>query len=50
MSGKAGHEHVERPNRMNPVVVTSADKVRGTIQDGIACFRGIPFAAPPEDP
>ncbi|MFG3115383.1 carboxylesterase/lipase family protein [Streptomyces sp. NPDC048197] len=35
---------------MNPVVVTSAGKVRGTIQDRVARFRGIPFAAPPEGP
>lgn len=33
---------------MNPVVVTCAGKVRGADRDGIACFKGIPFAAPPE--
>ncbi|MGV4982795.1 carboxylesterase/lipase family protein [Streptomyces sp. NRAIS4] len=33
---------------MNPVVSTSAGKVRGSVRDGIACFKGIPFAAPPE--
>lgn len=35
---------------MNPVVVTSAGKVRGTGRDGISCFQGIPFAAPPDGP
>ncbi|WP_260640278.1 carboxylesterase/lipase family protein [Streptomyces angustmyceticus] len=35
---------------MNPVVVTSAGKVRGAGPDGISCFRGIPFAAPPVGP
>lgn len=33
---------------MNPVVVTSAGKVRGTSRDRITCFKGIPFAASPE--
>ncbi|MFE1786909.1 carboxylesterase/lipase family protein [Streptomyces sp. NPDC059525] len=32
------------------VVVTSAGKIRGTSRDQIACFQGIPFAAPPEGP
>ncbi|TAE50515.1 MAG: carboxylesterase family protein [Bacteroidetes bacterium] len=30
-----------------PVVQTRSGKLRGAIQDGIAVFKGIPFAAPP---
>jgi len=33
-----------------PVVSTSAGQVRGRISDGIAVFRGIPFAQPPVGP
>ena len=33
-----------------PVVKTALGKVQGTWQDGVAAFRGIPFAAPPIGP
>ena len=33
-----------------PVVATARGKVRGTVEDGIARFLGIPFAAPPFGP
>lgn len=32
---------------MNTTAVTSAGRVRGRIEDGLAVFRGIPFAQPP---
>ncbi|WP_051792550.1 carboxylesterase/lipase family protein [Amycolatopsis jejuensis] len=32
---------------MNPVAVTSGGTVRGILEDGLAVFRGIPYAAPP---
>ena len=32
---------------MNPIVVTSSGQVRGRVEDGLAVFRGIPFAQPP---
>ncbi len=35
---------------MNPVVKTRAGAVRGTVVDGIATFKGIPYAAPPFGP
>lgn len=35
---------------MNPAITTSAGKVRGSVRDGIACFKGIPFASPPDGP
>jgi para-nitrobenzyl esterase len=34
----------------DPVVSTSAGRVRGRIEKGIAVFRGIPFAKPPIGP
>ncbi|WP_020495762.1 carboxylesterase/lipase family protein [Sciscionella marina] len=34
---------------MTPVVVTSGGAVRGLLEDGLAVFRGIPYAAPPVD-
>jgi para-nitrobenzyl esterase len=34
----------------DPVVSTSAGRVRGRIENGIAVFRGIPFAKPPIGP
>ena len=34
----------------DPVVSTSAGRVRGRIEKGIAVFRGIPFAQPPIGP
>jgi len=34
----------------DPVVSTSAGQVRGRIENGIAVFRGIPFAKPPIGP
>ncbi|GAA4237837.1 carboxylesterase family protein [Actinomadura meridiana] len=34
---------------MPPVVVTSGGAVRGTLEDGLTVFRGIPYAAPPVD-
>ncbi|MFG2680907.1 carboxylesterase/lipase family protein [Streptomyces sp. NPDC048392] len=36
--------------RTNPVVSTPHGAVRGRYQDGIAVFRGIPYAAPPFGP
>ncbi|MEU8994493.1 carboxylesterase family protein [Streptomyces caniferus] len=35
---------------MDPVVSTSAGRVRGSCRDGVARFLGLPFAAPPEGP
>lgn len=35
------------PNDVQPVVQTKSGKLRGASQDGIAIFKGIPFAAPP---
>jgi para-nitrobenzyl esterase len=35
---------------MEPTVETSYGKLRGTAQDGLAVFRGIPFARPPVGP
>src|SRR6202011_3856676 len=32
---------------MDPVATTTTGKVRGTLENGVAVFRGIPFAAPP---
>ena len=34
----------------DPVVSTSAGRVRGRIEKGISVFRGIPFAKPPIGP
>ena len=34
----------------NPEVPTSAGRVRGQIENGVAVFRGIPFAMPPLGP
>ena len=34
----------------NPEVFTSAGRVRGQIENGVAVFRGIPFAKPPLGP
>ena len=35
---------------MTPIVETRAGKVRGTAQDGVHVFRGIPYAQPPVGP
>jgi para-nitrobenzyl esterase len=35
------------PAPTSPVVRTRAGAVRGTLENGLAVFRGIPFAAPP---
>jgi len=32
---------------MNTIAATSAGRVRGLVEDGLAVFRGIPFAQPP---
>jgi para-nitrobenzyl esterase len=34
----------------DPEVSTSAGRVRGQIENGVAVFRGIPFAKPPLGP
>ncbi len=34
----------------HPVIQTQSGKLRGATQDGIAIFKGIPFAAPPVGP
>lgn len=36
-----------RSDTMHPVVATTAGRVRGQMENGIATFRGIPYAEPP---
>ena len=35
------------PSRARPEARVAAGRVRGGVEDGVAVFRGIPFAAPP---
>jgi para-nitrobenzyl esterase len=44
---KAGDPAVAPPALNGPVVKVSQGEVQGTVADGVAVFKGLPFAAPP---
>src|SRR6185369_1966809 len=48
--GRLHRGEPEEPDMSDPTVQTTTGTVRGRLEDGVAVFRGIPFAAPPVGP